>query len=147
MVVLIAVPAAGQPGDYGLEEDSLGVAHDAVRLPVERMPEMECDPIGLRVLRDTADLRSIERFRGCGPSAFPALGRDLYVHVRMAGDCRAWFGVEAFRSESRREYRVVMVNRYGGCRAGRGESWWVRLPPLPGGWRVGFTTRGLERWE
>lgn len=142
--VLMTVPAVGQPGDYGLEEDSLGVAADAVPLPVERL-ETACDPFGLRVVRDSAELSTVERFRGCDASAFPAPGRELYVHVRMGGDCHARFDVQAWRSEARREYRVVMVKRYGGCRAGKIESWWIRLPPLPEGWTVGFSTRRIDQ--
>jgi hypothetical protein len=142
--VLGAVPAGAQPRDGGLREDSLGVAADALPLPVQRL-WTECDPIGLRVVRDSAELRTLERFRGCESSAFPALGLDLYVHVLMGGDCHARFGAEAYRSASRREYRVVMVTRFGGCRAGKMESWWVRLPPLPDGWTVAFTDRKLDR--
>jgi hypothetical protein len=142
--MLASAPAAAQPGDYGLRADSLGLAADAVPLPVERL-WTECDPLGLRVVRDSAELRAIERFRGCEPSAFAALGLDLYVHVLMGGDCHARFGVEAYRSDSRREYRVVMVTRFGGCRAGRTASWWVRLPPLPEGWTVAFTDHKMDR--
>lgn len=142
--VLAAVPADAQPGDYGLEEDSLGLAADAVPLPVQRL-WTECDPFGLRVVRDSAEHRTVERFRGCEMSAFPALGRELYAHVSMGGDCHARFGVEAYRSESRREYRVVMVTRYGGCRAGKREAWWIRLSPLPDGWTVAFTDRRLDQ--
>lgn len=145
--MLMAAPAAAQPHDDGLREDSLGVAGDARPLRLERAEAMECAPLGLRVVRDTADLRAIERFRGCGPSAFPALGRDLYVHVSMMGDCHARLWAEAFRSESRREYRIVMMNRYGGCRAGRFESYWLRLPPLPDGWTVAFSSRRFDRDE
>lgn len=144
--VLAAAPAAAQPGDYGLDEDSLPVAEDAVPLPVQRL-WTECDPLGLRVVRDSTELRAIERFRGCGAAEFPALGRDLYVHVRLMGDCHARFGVDAYRSESRREYRVEMTTRYGGCRAGKFESWWIRLPPLPQGWTVAFSTRRRERGD
>jgi hypothetical protein len=144
MAVLVAVPAVAQPGDYGLDEDSRGLAADAVPLPVERL-ETACDPFGLRVVRDSAELRTVERFRGCDASAFPALGRELYVHVRLSGDCHARFGVEAWRSESRREYRVVMLTESGYCRAGRFESWWVRLPPLPEGWTVGFTDWNVDQ--
>lgn len=138
--VLMTAPAAAQPGDYGLQEDSLDLAADGVPLPVERL-QTTCDPFGLRVVRDSAELRTVERFRGCDASAFPALGRELYVHVRLGGDCHAQFDVQAWRSPARREYRVVMLTEYGYCRAGRFESWWIRLPPLPEGWTVAFTTR------
>jgi hypothetical protein len=142
-VVLTAAPAGAQPGDYGLRQDSLEVAADAEPLPVQRV-WTECDPSGLRVVRDSAELRAIERFRGCGASQFPAVGRELYVHVSFGGDCHARFGVEAHRSDSRREYRVVMVTRYGGCRAGRSFSGWYRLPPLPDGWTVAFSRRRID---
>jgi hypothetical protein len=142
--VLVAVPAAAQPGDRGLYVDSLGVAADAVPLPVERV-QVACDPTGLRVVRDTAELRAIERFPGCEATAFPELGRNLYVHVLMGGDCHARFGVEAYRSESRREYRVVMVTRFGRCRSGKMETRWVRLPPLPHGWTVAFSESKMDQ--
>ncbi|HEU0298326.1 MAG TPA: hypothetical protein VFR37_02705 [Longimicrobium sp.] len=144
--VLAATPAAAQPGDYGLPEDSLGVAADAEPLPVQRVLT-ECDPSGLRVVRDSADLRAIERFRGWDASQFPALGRDLYVRVSMGGDCHARFGVDAYRSASRLEYRVVMVTEYGGCRAGRFFDGWYRLPPLPDGWTVAFSSEKVDRDE
>lgn len=143
--MLLAVPAAAQPpGDYGMEADSLGLAADAQPLQVERL-WTECDPLGLRVVRDTAELRVFAGRRGCDASAFPGLGEYLYVHVQMGSDCHARFGVEAYRSESRREYRVVMVTWPGGCRAGGFESYWIRLPPLPEGWVVRFTDEWRDR--
>ncbi len=141
--VLIVNPAKAQPGDYGLPQDSLEVAADAEPLPAQRI-FTECDPFGLRLVRDSADLRAIERFRGCDASQFPALGQDLYVRVNFGGDCHARFGVEAYRSASRREYRVVMVTRYGGCRAGGFFEGWYRLPPLPEGWTVAFSRRRID---
>jgi hypothetical protein len=142
--VLAAVPADAQPGDDGLREDSLGVAADAVPLPRQRA-WTDCDPIGLRVVRDVADLRAIERFPGCGPSAFAALGRDLYVHVVLRGDCHAAHEVHAYRSAARREYRIVVTTWDGGCRAARSRSHWMTLPPLPEGWTVAFTDLGVQR--
>ena len=143
-VMLAAVPAAAQPGGDGLQADSLGLAADAVPLPVQRAWTVDCAPSRLAVVRDSMDVRGFRHRAGCEPAAFPELGRELYVHVLMGGDCHARFGVEAYRSESRREYRVVMVTRFGGCRSGRSESSWVRLPPLPDGWTVAFTDRRLD---
>lgn len=145
VAVVMAVPAAAQPGDYGLPEDSLGLAADAEALSISRHGT-ECDPsYGLRVVRDSVDLRPFAQFRACDASQFPALGRDLYVRVQMGGDCHARFGVDAYRSASRREYRVVMVTQYGGCRAGGFFDAWYRLPPLPEGWTVAFTRERVER--
>lgn len=146
LAALAAAPAGAQPGDLGLREDSAGIAADAVPLPVQRLAT-ECHPIGLRVVRDSADLRAIERFRGCGAAEFPALGRDLYVHVSIAGDCHSRFGADAYRSDARREYRVVMVARRGGCRAGGWARYWIRLPPLPQGWSVAFTKERIDGWN
>jgi hypothetical protein len=144
--VLVSVPAAAQPRDLGLRPDSLGIPADAVPLPVERV-QAACDPMGLRVVRDTAELGAIERFPGCEAPEFPALGRDLYVHLVMAGNCGGRDRVEAYRSAARREYRLVLVSHHGGCRSLRVEEYWVRLPPLPDGWTVGFTSVPLRREE
>ncbi|HEX6037399.1 hypothetical protein, partial [Longimicrobium sp.] len=132
---------------YGLREDSLPVAADAEPLSMERVRETECDPFGLRVVRDTAELGTVQHFRACDAAAFPALGAALYVHVSMIGDCHARLWPEAFRSDSRREYRIVMMEEPGGCRAARYESYWLRLPPLPDGWTVGFSSRTVERGD
>lgn len=142
--VLGAMPTDAQPRDDGLREDSLGVAADAV--PLQRKPAWtDCAPIGLRVVRDSAELRAIERFPGCGASAFPALGRQLYVYVVLRGDCLAGHEVHAYRSAARREYRIVVITWDGGCRSARSRSHWTALPPLPEGWTVAFTDLGVHR--
>ena len=142
--VLCAVPAGAQPDWYSRwRPDSLELAADAVPLPLETL-STDCDPPGNQVVRDSADAAEIRRFRGCDPSPFPGLGHQLYVRLSMMGDCHARHSVDAFRSDSRREYRILMVDRYGGCRAGRGEKRWIRLPPLPDGWTVAFTERRID---
>lgn len=142
-VVLTAAPAGAQPGDYGLTADSLGLAADAEPLQVDSA-DTACDPLGLRVVRDSADARAMERFRDCGPGAFPSLGRRLYAHVVLGGDCHATHQVHAYRSAARREYRIVMTTWYGGCRSARFGSRWITLPPLPEGWTVAFTELKAE---
>jgi hypothetical protein len=142
--VLLAVPAGAQPNWYERwRPDSLELAADAVLLPLATV-FTDCDPPGNQVVRDSADAVEIRHFRGCHPSTFPGLGRELYIRVVMMGDCHARHSVEAWRSDSRREYRIVMVDRYGGCRAGRIETRWIRLPPLPDGWTVAFTERRID---
>jgi hypothetical protein len=143
---LTAEPAAAQPNAWERwEADSLEVAADAQPLHAVGETGIECDPPYLQVVRDSAELALLERFRGCQASAFPALGRELYVRAVLIGDCHASHEVQAFRSESRREYRVVLITRYGGCRAGRVRHRWIRLPALPEGWTVAFTRRTLDR--
>jgi hypothetical protein len=142
--VLCAAPADAQPDWYRRwQPDSLELARDAVPIPLAGM-WTDCDPPGNQVVRDSADAEEIRRFRGCDPVPFPALGRELYVRVLMMGDCHARHSVDAFRSDSRREYRILIVDRYGGCRAGRSEERWFRLPPLPEGWTVAFTERRID---
>lgn len=142
--VLCAAPAGAQPDWYGRwQPDSLELARDAVPIPLAEV-SADCDPPGTQVVRDSADAAEIRPFRGCDPFPFPGLGRELYVRVLMMGDCHARHSVDAFRSDSRREYRILMVDRYGGCRAGRSEERWFRLPPLPDGWTVAFTERRID---
>lgn len=142
--VLVGTPADAQPDWYGRwRPDSLELAWDAVPIPLAAVAA-DCDPPGNQVVRDSADAAEIRHFRGCDPFPFPGLGRELYVRVVMMGDCHARHSVNAFRSDSRREYRILVVDRYGGCRAGRIEERWIRLPPLPEGWSVAFTERGID---
>jgi len=143
-VVLGAAPADAQPDWYTRwRPDSLELARDAVPIRLSTL-WTDCDPPGNQVVRDSADAAEIRRFQGCDPSPFPGLGRELYVRVVMMGDCHARHSVDAFRSDSRREYRILIVDRYGGCRAGRMEEQWIRLPPLPEGWTVAFTERRID---
>lgn len=145
LTVLCAVPAGAQPDWYSRwRPDSLEVARDAVPIPMAAV-WTDCDPPGTQVVRDSADAAQIRRFSGCDPLPFPALGRELYVRVVMMGDCHARHSVDAFRSDSRREYRMLVVDRYGGCRAGRIREQWYRLPPLPEGWTVAFTERRIDQ--
>jgi hypothetical protein len=142
--VLCAAPAGAQPDWYRRwRPDSLELARDAVPIPLT-VVRTDCDPPGTQVVRDSADAAEIRRFSGCDPFPFPGLGRALYVRVVMMGDCHARHSVDAFRSDSRREYRILIVDRYGGCRAGRMEEQWIRLPPLPEGWTVAFTERRID---
>jgi hypothetical protein len=144
LAVLCAAPAGAQPDWYNRwRPDSLELAPDAVPLPLATVLA-DCDPPGTQVVRDSADAAELRRFSGCDPFPFPTLGRELYVRVLMMGDCHARHSVDAFRSDSRREYRILIVDRYGGCRAGRMEARWIRLPPLPRGWTVAFTERGID---
>lgn len=114
--------------------DSLEAAADAVPVPVEPA-RMDCRPGGHGVVRDEADARELERFPGCTASLFSAPGRPLYVHV-AEGFCRGAYAVHAYRSDARREVRVVRSRGCGGPSRGLG---WFRLPPLPDGWTVAFT--------
>jgi hypothetical protein len=142
--VLCAAPAGAQPDWYTRwRPDSLELATDAVPIPLEEV-SADCDPPGTQVVRDSADAAEIRRFRGCDPFPLPGVGRELYVRLLMMGDCHARHSVDAFRSDSRREYRILIVDRYGGCRAGRIEEQWIRLPPLPQGWTVAFTERRID---
>lgn len=142
--IVCAAPAAAQPDWYGRwRPDSLGLAGDAVPIALETV-RADCDPPGTQVVRDSAGAAEIRRFRGCDPFPLPGPGRELYVRLSMMGDCHARHTVDAFRSDSRREYRILIVDRYGGCRSARTEKQWIRLPPLPDGWTLAFTERRID---
>jgi len=71
-------------------------------------------------------------------------GRTL-VGLPLSGDCHASFRIDAWRSEERHEYRVLVTGYDGGCRAmGAGGYHWMVLPKLPPGWRVGFSERRVD---
>lgn len=140
--------AAGAQGrDYGLQPDSAGLSADTVRLPARRVPELEeCGPpVGYRVVASDSAAAALRRFPQCQDAEFGPPERRTLVFLPLFGDCHAGYRVEAFRSESRREYRVRVSEYDGGCRAARFHDVWLELPPLPPGWRVAFTEEHHRR--
>ena len=137
-----AVPGAARAQEplRGVWPDSLGVATDTVRVPVERLSGLgRCGITGHAVVRDEAELARLRRYPQCREARFPSLAGRTLVGLSIFGDCHALFRVEAFRSESRRELRVRVWGRYGGCRAGAFRDVWISLPAVPPGWAVRFT--------
>lgn len=147
--VLAAAPAvrAQPPGAVtSVGFDSLGLASDAEPLPARRLRGMgNCGAYPNVVVADTADLRRLRAYGPCAAAPFPELPGRTLVGVSVMGDCHTWYRLSAFRSEHRREYRVRLQRRYGGCRAGGSADAWLELPPLPPGWTVAFTDEPLER--
>jgi hypothetical protein len=60
-------------------------------------------------------------------------------HGTVQRDCQATYRIDTFRSEKRREFRVRLRIRDGGCRALLPRYDWISLPALPRGWAVRFT--------
>ncbi|HEU4558163.1 MAG TPA: hypothetical protein VFS20_09950, partial [Longimicrobium sp.] len=87
----------------------------------------------------TADLRRLRRLGTCAAAPLPDPAGRTLVGVPVRGDCHTWYRLDAYRSESRREYRVRLQMRGGGCRAAGHADAWLELPPLPPGWTVAFT--------
>lgn len=138
--------AGAQSWDPGLRADSAGLAADTVRLPVSFVSSDECGVVDYRVVRDSATVRRLRQWPQCTTMDFGDVEGRTVVGVPLFGDCHAMHGIRAFRSEERREYRVLVTTYYGGCRAGRGEYRWVAIPRLPAGWTVGFSEKRVERW-
>jgi hypothetical protein len=141
LVAAVPVAARAQQTDWGLRPDSAGIPADTVRLPSRRVDLVRCDVLGYRVVDDSAAVRRLRDFPQCRGADFGDPGGRTLVGLPLSGDCQASFRIDAWRSERRREYRILVTTYGGGCRAWRGEYHWLALPKLPAGWRVGFSER------
>ena len=140
LVLLAPGRATAQEQLRATEDDTLGLAADTVRLAVEHLPRPgECAIPGHAVVRNAKDLARLRVFPQCAEAPFPSLAGRTLVGLSIWGDCNAMYRVDAFRSESRRELRVRLSIRYGGCRAMRPRDEWYSLPVLPPGWSVRIT--------
>ena len=145
-VAVVAIPAAAraQQTDWGLRPDSAGIPADTVRLPSRRADLGRCDVLGYRVVDDSAAVRRLRRWPQCQGADFGDPGARTLVGLPLSGDCHARFRIDAWRSERRREYRVLVTTYGGECRAWGGGYQWLALPKLPAGWRVGFGERRVR---
>lgn len=141
-LVLAAAPAAARAQEplEGVWPDSLGVAADAVPLPMEGLDGMgRCGIVGHAVVADLAALAGLRMYPQCRDIAIASLDGRTLVGLALYGDCNGFFRLEALRSESRREFRVRVWRLGGECRGGFWRDVWVSLPALPEGWSVRFT--------
>lgn len=146
-VLLTAGAAGAQPRQEltRVPEDSLGLAPDAEPLAHRRLTGMgRCGTIGHVVVADTGDVRRLRAYPPCAEAPLPPLPGRTLVGVSVFGDCHSRYRLDAFRSESRREFRVRLRRVYGGCRAGTFADAWLELPPLPHGWTVAVTDESLD---
>ncbi|HEX8244014.1 MAG TPA: hypothetical protein VF541_10975 [Longimicrobium sp.] len=145
LLAMIGGRADAQQVDRGLQADTAGVPADTVRLASTRVRELErCHVLGFRVVDGDSAVAAMHRWPQCRDADFGDLRRRTLVGLPMHGDCHARHAVDAWRSDSRREYRVRVTTLYGGCRAARFDYTWLALPKLPPGWRIGFTTASRE---
>jgi hypothetical protein len=136
--------AAAQTTDWGLRPDSAGVPADTVRLPISLVSFDECRIIGYRVILDSATVRRLRQWPQCTEMDFGDVEGRTVVGIPLFGDCHARYGIGAWRSEERREYRILVTTYDGGCRGARGAYRWMALPRLPAGWTVGFSERRVD---
>jgi hypothetical protein len=145
LALLAASPLAAQEPLQATREDTLGLAPDTVALAIRHLPRPgECAIPGHAVVRNADDLRRLRRFPQCKEAPFPSLAGKTLVGLSIWGDCNSSYRVDAFRSESRREFRVRLRIRYGGCRAMAPRDEWYALPALPPGWSVRITRVHVE---
>lgn len=139
-LVAAAGDAAAQPREEDrtlLVEDSLPLPADTVRLTLRPYGDKDfCDVIHGRVVDDAEDVAWLRRWSQCAHADFGDLREHTLVRVTMMGDCHATFRIEGWSSASRREYRLLVTESYGGCRAGGFHERWISVPALPAGWRV-----------
>ena len=139
LLACAAGPLAAQKPLRATEPDTLGLPADTVRLAVGRVEGMgDCSIIGHAVVKNGVDLRRLRRFPQCAKVSPPLAGRTL-VGLSIDADCQAMYRVEAFRSATRRELRIHLRIRPGGCRGMLSLYEWLSLPALPAGWAVRFT--------
>jgi hypothetical protein len=148
--VLAAAPAVrAQPladAIPAINFDTLGLAADAEPLAHRRLRGMgRCGAFSNAVVANAAQVERLRMLPQCATVPLPDPAGRTLVAVSVMGDCHTWYRLDAFRSESRREYRVRLQRRYGGCRAGGLADAWLELPPLPPGWTVAFTEERFER--
>ena len=146
LLFLAPSPLAAQAPLQRTEPDSLGLPADTVRLPLERRVGGmgRCEIHGHAVVKDRADLRRLRRYPQCAKAAPPLDGRTL-VGVYVMADCQASYRVDAFRSAKRREFRIHLQIRSGGCRGLRPRHEWLSLPALPPGWALRITESDVDR--
>ena len=139
LLFLAATPLAAQAPLRGVAPDTLGLAADTARLAVERVEGMDrCQIIGNAVVKGRTDLRRLRRYPQCAKAA-PSLEGRTVVGVDIHADCQAMYRIDAFRSAKRREFRVRLRIRGGGCRGLLPRYEWLSLPALSSGWSVRFT--------
>jgi hypothetical protein len=148
--VMAAAPAVrAQPLEAvipGIPFDTLGLPADAEPLAHRRLRGMgRCGAFSNAVIANAAQVERLRMMPQCAAAPLPEPAGRTLVAVSVMGDCHTWYRLDAFRSESRREYRVRLQRRYGGCRAGGSADAWLELPTLPPGWTVAFTEERLER--
>ena len=145
-VAALAGEARAQSRDGDFEKDSLGIPADTVRLRPRRVPVLkDCDVIGNRVVDSDSAAAALRRYPQCADARFGSLSERTLVQLALFGDCHAGYRVDAWRSESRREYRLRVTEYYGGCRSARFPHIWLALPKLPAGWTIRLTEEQGER--
>ena len=135
--------AVAQRDRYRFEADSAFPAADTVRVEMREVPEMRGCFVSNFVVHDAASLAELRRYPQFKEVVVPPIGGRMLAGVRVFTDCHALNDIRAYRSQRLREIRIVLISRYGGCRAMRSEMQWFELPPLPDGWTVRFLARRL----
>jgi len=148
LAALLLAGAAPARAQVEVEPDTAAHPADTVRLRTRFADVPEgCSPPGAWVVDDSASAAAVLAFPQCRGADFGDLSERTLVGVPFMGDCHARYGLDAWRSASRREYHLRVRVYYGGCRAGRIEFHWFALPKLPAGWQVRFTRMRIERGE
>ena len=72
--------------------------------------------------------------------------RNAVVGFEFFADCNAELEIALLYDTAAREYRIIVHEAYGGCRALRGVSFWLLIPALKEGERVRVEERRDKEW-
>lgn len=104
------------------------------------------------VFRDSATLAELvesRRFIGqCRDTEVPQVDytRNAVVGFEFFADCNAELEIALLYDTAAREYRIIVHEAYGGCRALRGVSFWLQIPALKEGESVRLEERRDDEW-
>lgn len=66
--------------------------------------------------------------------------RETLVHYTVASDCHMSVAIKVLRSDAEKQYKVIVDNLYGGCRAGGWRDGWIVFEKV----RPGYTAEVIE---
>lgn len=74
--------------------------------------------------------------------------REMLVHWSAASDCHMRVWVKVFRVDAEKQFRIILNNIYGGCRAGGWRNGFLVFEKPPQGWTVNFTEVDVDhQWD
>ncbi len=130
-IFLFTISVSGQPQGY-------------VQVPHEGLPSdsLRCN-VGSSAFTNADELKAALAGKNCTHAAEVLqidLARNTLAHYSAGGDCHMRVAVRVYRNESDKQYKVIVNNISGGCRAGGRKSGWIVFEKA----RAGYEVRVVE---